>query len=204
VGEGWRWLRTQPVLALFLTCSLMPFITVMASNYLFPVYVAETLRADARVFGLGEILFAFGSVVAGFLLPRLIAQHSAFQTIAATMLVYATGLAVIVLFHFSMCYFAAVVLLGFGNAGCRVARSALVLNLVPNEVMGRVTVFYNLFDRMMRTGLVAALSIIDISGPPAGFLILLIVVLIAYLGVLRSRHSIKISAETLPSSVQAA
>jgi len=81
---------------------------------------------------------------------------------------------------------------------------AIVLNLVPNEVMGRVTVFYNLFDRMMRTGLVAALSIIDISGRPAGFLILLIVVLVAYVGVLRSRHSIKISAEALPSSVQTA
>jgi len=181
----------------------MPFITVMASNYLFPVYVAQTLRADARVFGLGEILFAFGAVIAGFWLPRLIAQHSAFQTIAATMLVYATGLVIIVLFHYSGFYFAAAILLGFGNAGCRVARSALVLNLIPNEVMGRITVFYNLFDRMMRTGLVAALGIIDTSGPAAGFLILLIVVLIAYVGVLRSRHVIKFSSENLPSSVQA-
>jgi MFS family permease len=203
VGEGWRWLRTQPVLALFLTCSLMPFITVMASNYLMPVYVAQTLHADARVFGAGEIHFAFGAVIAGFWLPRLIAQHSAFQTIAATMLIFAAGLVVIVLFRYSGFYFAAVTLLGFGNAGCRVARSALVLNLIPNEVMGRVTVFYNLFDRMMRTGLVASLSIIDVLGPPAGFLILLIVVLIAYVGVLKSRHSIKFSPETLPSSAQA-
>jgi len=192
-AEAWAWLRAQPQLTLFLTCSFIPFIAVMASNYLFPIYVSQTLHADAKVFGTGEISFALGAVVAGALLPRLIAQHSAYHTIAATMLVFISGLCVLVLVPIPTLYLTATVLLGFGNAGCRVARSALMLHLIPNEVMGRINTFYNVFDRLMRTLLVGALAIIDYFGPRSGFALLLVLVLAAHLGLLRSRAAIKVN-----------
>jgi hypothetical protein len=51
------------------------------------------------------------------------------------------------------------------------------------------------FDRVVRTALVAALQIIDYYGARSGFVLLLGVLLLAYWGVLRSRHSIRKTEE---------
>lgn len=200
VGEGWRWLRARPRLAIFFTCSLVPFLIVMASNYLFPIYVSQTLHASAVYFAGAEITFALGSIAAGFLLPRLIGRHSAANTIPATMLVFLAGLIVIIVFRFPVALLFAGMLLGFGNAGCRVARSALLLHLVPNTVMGRVNGFYLVFDRVMRTLLVYAMVIIDTHGTPAGYLILTCLLLLAFVGVLQSRSSVRVSANVVPAT----
>ncbi|HVS51854.1 MAG TPA: MFS transporter [Opitutaceae bacterium] len=191
VAAGWNWLRERPQLNVFLTCALLPFIIVMAGNYLFPIYVTETLHANAIWFAGGEIAFACGAVLAGALLPRLIAQHTAATTIPATMFVFLAGLIAVIALRFPLTYLAAGALLGFGNAGCRVARSALLLHIVPNEVMGRVGGFYQVLDRILRTLLVMAMAVIDRHGPPAGFMILLAVLLVALFGVLQTRLALR-------------
>lgn len=190
VSAGWQWLRERPQLALFFTCSLAPFLIVMAGNYLFPIYVAQTLKAEATLFAGGEITFALGAIVAGALLPRLIAQHSAANTIPGTMLIFLGGMIMVIVLRASLPYLVAGALLGFGNAGCRVARSALLLHLVPNEVMGRVGGFYHVLDRVLRTVLVMAMSIIELWGPPAGFMVLAVVLLVALAGVWQSRTAL--------------
>lgn len=190
VAEGWQWLRERPRLTLFLTCSLMPFIIVMAGNYLFPIFVTETLHASAKVFAGGEITFALGAIAAGALLPRLIAQHSAANTIPGTMLVFAGGLIMVITLRLPALYLAAGALLGFGNAGCRVARSALLLHIIPNDVMGRVGGFYQVLDRVLRTLLVMAMVVIDDHGPGVGFVILLGILLVALAGVWQTRAAL--------------
>jgi MFS family permease len=192
VAEGWRWLSERPRLAIFFTCSLIPFVIVMAGNYLFPIYVAQTLRASAVYFAGGEIAFALGAILAGFLLPRLISEHSAAATIPATMVVFLAGLLVVITLRFPLAYLLAGALLGFGNAGGRVARSALLLHLVPNEVMGRVGGFYLVLDRVLRTLLVMAMSIIDVYGPTSGFMLLAILLVVALAGVWQSRGALPV------------
>ncbi|MEO6244710.1 MAG: MFS transporter [Opitutaceae bacterium] len=197
VAEGWLWLRSRPQLAWFLTGSLAPFLIVMASNYLFPIYVAQTLQAGAGWFAAGEIAFSLGAIAAGFMLPRLIGRHSAAATIPATMLVFLAGMIVICVFRFPATFLVAVTLLGFGNAGCRVARAALMLHLVPNEVMGRVGGFFQVLDRVLRTLLVLSMMVIDTLGPPAGYLILAVVLVIALFGVMQTRASVRTQPERL-------
>ncbi|MBI5689735.1 MAG: MFS transporter [Verrucomicrobia bacterium] len=195
VAGGWRWLRDRPRMALFFTSSLLPFVIVMAANYLFPIYVAQTLHAGALTFAGGEITFAAGAVLAGFLLPRLIGAHSAARTVPVTASIFLLGLVAIIVLPFPSAYLFAGALLGFGNAGCRVARSALLLHLVPNEVMGRVGAFFQVLDRILRTGLVFAMGIIDTRGPPAGFVVLAAVGLAALLGILWTRTAAEPAAD---------
>jgi MFS-type transporter involved in bile tolerance (Atg22 family) len=187
VAEGGRWLLARPRLAVFFTCTLLPFVVVMAANYLFPVYVTQTLAAGPEWFAGGEITFAAGAILAGLLLPRLISRHSAATTVPVTMLVFLAGLLLLAAVHLPLPYLCAGALLGFGNAGCRVARSALLLHLVPNAVMGRVGGFYQVLDRVLRTALVLAMGIIDAHGPPVGFALLAAVLLLALAGALRTR-----------------
>lgn len=191
VAVGWRWLAARPRLAVFFTCALFPFLIVMASNYLFPIYVAQTLQLSARWFAAGEIAFAVGAIAAGFTLPKLIGRHSAANTIPVTMLIFFAGILILIFLRFPIPYLIAGLCLGFGNAGCRVARSSLMLHVIPNDVMGRVNGFYIVFDRLMRTLLVLSMKIIDTYGPPSGYMLLSFVFLIAFAGVLLSRSSIR-------------
>jgi MFS family permease len=191
VAAGYRWLRERPRLALFFTCSLLPFVIVMTGNYLFPIYVAQTLQASARWFAGGEICFALGAILAAFLLPRLIGRHSAANTIPATMLVFLAGLLLLVFVPLPLPFLLAGALLGFGNAGCRVARSALLLHTIPNDFMGRVGGFYNVLDRVLRTVLVYCMLIIDTHGAPAGYAVLTGVLLFALFGVLQTRRALR-------------
>jgi hypothetical protein len=53
--------------------------------------------------------------------------------------------------------------------------------------MGRAGGFYDVLDRVLRTLLVMAMGIIDVYGPPAGYLMLLVLVVFALFGGLWSR-----------------
>ncbi|MEI6466540.1 MAG: MFS transporter [Verrucomicrobiota bacterium] len=189
VVEGLRWLGKRPRLAIFFTCTMIPFVVVMSGNYLFPIYVSQTLHAGAGTFAAGEIAFAVGSILAGFMLPQLLGRYSAAVTIPGTMLVFLAGLACIFILRFPAAFVLAGALLGFGNAGSRVARSALLLRLVPNDVMGRVSSFYQILDRLLRTVLVMSMAVIDTQGPPAGYALLTVVFVIALCGVLQTRDA---------------
>lgn len=191
IAEGWQWLRDRPRLTVFFAASLMPFIAVMVGNYLFPIYIAQTLHAGSWVFGAGEVVFALGAVIAGIWLPRLIAEFSARNTVPVTMTVFAAGAAILVLFPFVGFYLIAALLLGFGNAGIRVARSAAMLHLVDNKVMGRVGSFFHAYDRVLRTLLTSAvIAIVAAGGARPAFALLLLLVLLSLLAVLRSRSAL--------------
>ncbi|MBM3874560.1 MAG: MFS transporter [Verrucomicrobia bacterium] len=176
VAEGWRWLAERPALGVFLTASLLPFIVVMAGNYLVPVYVSETLRAGPGTFALSEVAFAVGALGAGLLLPRLLARQTVGTLLPLIMAIFLVGLILQATLPFTAVFVGAMVLLGFGNAGTRVGRSALMLHVVPNAVMGRVTVFFSVLDRVMRTLLVSSMVVVDVWGAQAGFIVLLAVV----------------------------
>jgi MFS-type transporter involved in bile tolerance (Atg22 family) len=132
-----------------------------------------------------------GAIVAGAMLPRFLAQHSASATIPITMFVFLVGLGIIITVRIPAAYLVAGAILGFGNAGSRVARSSLMLHVVPNEVMGRVGGFYNVLDRVLRTLFVYAMSIIDVYGPTAGFIVLAAILAVALYGVVQTRATVR-------------
>ena len=197
MGEGWRWLRAHPRLSVFFACTLVPFVLVMVSNYLFPVYVAGTLHASASVFGRGEIVFAFGAFVAGLFIPHLATQRGADQTVVFTMSACVLSMVILVGWHTEFAYYAALMLFGLGNAGSRVARNALVLHLVPNAVMGRVAMFFSAADRLLRTVLTFTCTLIVARGSATlGFAVLLAVLLAAFAGTLATRDIVRTAKAT--------
>lgn len=196
LAKGWAWLRARPPLSVFFACTLVPFILVMVSNYLFPIYVANVMQADGTVFGRGEIAFAIGALLAGVFVPRLATRHGADQAIILATLFCIASLALIVVFHGKLTYYGALLLFGFGNAGTRVARSALLFCVVPSSLMGRVGMFFSAFDRLLRTGLTFAMTLILAhASATLGFVTLLIVLLAAFAGTLATRGSVSAASE---------
>jgi MFS family permease len=200
MAEGWRWLHDRAQLSIFFGCTLVPFILVMVSNYLFPVYVAEELHAGATVFGNGEICFAIGALIAGVFIPRLATVRGAGEVISYTMFICLVAVGLLVTCHVIPAYYVAIGLFGLGNAGGRVARNGVLLHVVPNKVMGRVGMFFNAADRLLRTILTTACTILVAHGGAAsGYLLLWVVLLAAFLGALSTRGSVQSANAIAPA-----
>jgi len=191
MADGWRWLRERPALSLFFACTLVPFIVVMVGNYLFPIYVSDVLHASARVFGGGEIAFAVGAMLAGAFMPQFATQRGADRAIMVAHAACILAVLAIVAIHAEVPYYVAALCFGFGNAGTRVARSALMFLAVPNHVMGRVGMFFSVYDRVLRTVLTYAMTLI-LAGASAsvGFAVLLVVLIAAFVGAALTRKSV--------------
>lgn len=202
MAEGGRWLCERPRLCVFLLCTYVPFVVVMAGNYLFPVYVDRILLATSSVYGRGEMVFALGALLAGVMIPRWAPRHGADRTMVFTMTAFFCGLTILTFLHSTVLYYAALLLLGLGSAGSRVARGAVVLTLVPPEVLGRVQMFFAAFDRLLRTCLIFTATVLVARYDAAvGFASLAAVVAVAFVGMMISRTSIRTagSAATAPA-----
>ncbi len=149
--EGLRWLRSRAGFTVFIICTLAPFIAVMVGNYLFPIYVQNILQAPATVYGRGEVAFAGGAILAGLLVPRLLTARSPAGIALLMMGLFLTGLTLLGVWPGIWTFYLALLLLGLGNAGSRVARGSVLLHEVPNAIMGRVNVVIAAVDRILRT-----------------------------------------------------
>lgn len=200
VGEAWAWLRGRPMLSVFLLCSFVPFLGIMVGNYLFPIYVSHTLHASPAVYGRGEMIFAIGALTAGFLVPHLTVRFNHARTTVALAGVFLVALTLLVIWPRIGPYYFALLLLGLGNAGVRVARNVIVLESVPNALMGRVHVFFLVFERSLRTLLILLMTLlVDVRGAPFCFGLLLLVNLAAFYGLWRTRPA----AEAAPRAALA-
>lgn len=200
VGEAWAWLRERPALSTFLLCSFVPFLGIMVANYLFPIYVASTLHETPGVYGRGEMIFAVGAIAAGVCVPFLTARFNHARTTVALAAVFLVGLLLLALWPRTLPFYAAMIFLGLGNAGVRVARNVIVLEAVPNAIMGRVHVFFLVAERSLRTVLILLMTaLVDVHGAPLCFALLLLVAAAAFIGMLRSRPAAE-AAQAAPAS----
>ncbi|MCW5550461.1 MAG: MFS transporter [Opitutaceae bacterium] len=149
--EGLRWLGARAGFTVFIICTIAPFVAVMVGNYLFPIYVQNVLQAPAAVYGRGEVAFAGGAILAGLLVPRLLAARPPAGVALLMMALFLGGLALLGGVPGVLTFYAALLLLGLGNAGARVARGSVLLHEVPNAIMGRVNVVIAAVDRILRT-----------------------------------------------------
>ncbi len=189
VGEGVRYFATVPRFALFLLCAFIPFVGIMVGNYLFPIYTSQTLGAPAWVFGAGEVAFAFGAIGAGFSIRPLADWIGHYGTVLLTVGASCAAAAFLVVLPSIALYFVLNALLGWGNAGSRVARSTIMLQTIPNALIGRVNVLFNLLERLLRTIILSVLiARVEQFGAQFGFGVIALLTGAAWFGVLASRR----------------
>lgn len=157
---GISFLRDNPLIFLFGVAGGILFATVLILNfYLSPGYINEILNGDGTTYGLGELGWALGSVLAGVFIRFLFTKKS--EVFVVVLLTIIAVLAYISLISFDSIYlfYALITLLGFTNAGSRIMRVSFLLKLVPNQLIGRansVTRFVGTFFRFL---LAAALTL---------------------------------------------
>lgn len=101
----------------------MPFITVMVTNYLFPVYIAKTLHQDASIYALTEVIYAVGAVLAGITMSPLSRRIGLYRAVLTTTVTFTAAMFTVALVPVVSVFLLMKVLLGWGNAGTRINRN---------------------------------------------------------------------------------
>lgn len=154
VSEGIRYMLARPAVFIFLLFSFMPFIGVMLTNYLFPVYLVDVLEADASVYGIEGMIYAIGAVIAGVFVPTLSSKFGNEKTIVFGILVYTIAISLIVFVDLPV-YLSLMLFLAIGNSSTRVARNSFLMDHIPNNIIGRVDSLFRTLGLLIRILLLA-------------------------------------------------
>ena len=189
MAEGVQYLRGRPRLSVVMLASFLPFVAIMVGNFLAPIFVRETLHQGPQVYGMGEVSYAIGATAAGLSVPAINARLGLVGTLLLTIAVYGLAAALNPLAPLIIVFVASYALQGWGNAGSRVARTILVLKTVPNEVVGRVNLFYSAFERVLRSSALALVTVmLPFWGSANAYWVLVVIALAAWIMVLSCRH----------------
>lgn len=154
LGQSWRYIRERRGFLIFGISALMPFIAIMASNLLKPVYVSQTLKADVSIFSFGEMAYAIGAVAAGVLVSVVVAKFGQLSSMVGSTLLFAVVIVAMVALPYGWALVASYMVYGWCNASVRLIRQSLYMTVVPKHLMGRVMSFFNSVGMMMRLVLI--------------------------------------------------
>jgi MFS family permease len=187
--EGVCYLQQRPRLSIVMLASFLPFLALMVANYLSPIFVRDTLGMGSAVYAAGEVSYAIGAVVAGLSVPFINAKIGLIPTLLFTIGCYTIAVGLNPILPIAAVFLISFMLQGWGNAGSRVARSILVLKTVPNEIVGRVNLFYSAIERLFRAALLALVTfLLKDWGPNVSYFILAGVCLVGWLLVAACRN----------------
>lgn len=186
--EGVTYLRQRPRLSVVIFGSFLPFLALMVGNYLAPIFVKDVLQAGPAIYALGEITYGVGAVAAGLTVPALNRRAGLIPTLLVTVSVFAVAVVVNPILPAIWVLLVSFVFQGWGNAGSRVARTTLILQTVPNAIVGRVTLFYSALERLLRSVLLALATFqVATVGSKAGYWMLGAVAACGWLMILACR-----------------
>ncbi|MGJ3243873.1 MAG: MFS transporter [Opitutales bacterium] len=194
--DGLAFLRANPRLLVFLIASFMAFICVIPMNYLWPNHVQYTMDASVRVFAAGEVAFAVGAVFAGLLQPLIVRRFGPFAAILAASGLYTLAVFLKAWLLIPVVYVGLLLLVGWGNAGTRVARSTLIMELVPRHLIGRVNTVLSMVQKLFMILLVGSFTArIAREGTPFGFLLVTGLMALALVGLIATRRVLDVPPE---------
>ncbi len=156
---GVNFFKLNPLIFLFGVTSFTVFATILVNNFvLSPDYVKNYLNADANVYALHELMYAFGAICAGLFINRIFSKWN--NVLGCIVLHF---ICAIVYFIFATVWSIPVFLglmlfVGLCNAGSRVLRITYLLERIPNQVIGRVGSVYMVLNVIERLALIALFS----------------------------------------------
>lgn len=202
IREGFAYLKTRPLLVMFFLCALMPFLCVMVGNYLYPVYITSVLHGGANVLGAADMIFAIGAVVAGLTVPLLMQRLGSYYTTILSFIIFSMSIVFFYVFPLVSIFLLFKTLNGWGNAGSRVARNTILMEMVPNHLIGRVNSFFNTVGMGMRVILIGVCTqIVSFQGARTAILLLGVLLVVSFIGLIGSKPLFNVASQTKNEAV---
>lgn len=184
--DGKKYLFDNPLILIFGIVILIPFVATISANVVLPGYVSRHLHADSVVFGIADMFYSTGACLAGFAAAWVAARLMRFRAVILFFLISMMALIYLIFNSYIAGLYIASLFFGFGNSSIRVVMNAQLMEIVPNEYMGRCQAVWMAVSTFLQVGSAYAVgAIMDIFPAQLGFLWLFFVMLIGFFGVLR-------------------
>ncbi|MDM5154820.1 MFS transporter [Bacillus sp. DX1.1] len=178
--EGIHFMKGRRKFFWFLLATYMPFIGVMMANYLIPVYISDVVKESGSVYAVEGMMYGIGAILAGISIPILMKYVQTEVSIVLTMFVYTISITVMLIEPSVLLLYGLAVFHAIGNAGTRVARNVLMMEKIPNEVMGRVDSLFRLIGTGIRVVLLVMFTaVVSKIGVMIPFYVLSIILICA-------------------------
>jgi MFS family permease len=198
--EGYRYMTKRPKLFLFLLASFVPFIGVMVTNYLFPIYLVDVLKVDSSIYGAQSMVYGVGAVIAGIFIPILSKRLGNENSIIITTFFYTGGLILLILSEAVSVYLILIAILAFGNAGTRVARNSYLMDHIPNKIVGRVDSLFRTIGLGIRVLLLTIFTFVNAHLQVSYSFYILAGLLVVSLCIVASTRNSNVSVKQIISS----
>ncbi|WP_019415363.1 MFS transporter [Paenisporosarcina sp. TG20] len=163
VTDGLTYMIKRPAMFFFLLFSIMPFIGVMITNYLFPVYLSDVLKTPGSIYGIHGMIYGFGAVAAGILVPIIARKIGDEKTIVLGVITYTLAISLIIFTSIPI-FLSLMFFIALGNSGTRVARNSFLMDEIPNHLIGRVDSLFRSIGLLFRIVLLAIFTEMVSSG----------------------------------------
>ncbi|OJH19187.1 MFS transporter [Bacillus obstructivus] len=186
-NESWRYIKRRRGLMIFGVAALIPFITVMLVNLLNPIFVSHSLKADVKIYSLGEVTYSIGALISGICTTIITRKLSSSSYMVANYFMMIVALILTVTFPKAGIFLLCSALIGWCNVSTRLIRQNMYMELLPNHLIGRVLSFFKSIGTLLRLLLLALFTIIiDLNGVAVGYFILAGILSLATIGIFLS------------------
>lgn len=188
---GWKFLLKHKTILAVGVISFIPTTIAFVSNSVTPIYVEKTLRKGATEYGIIEMCYGIGAFASGILAPYAIRLGK--NAISMVMVVILLFILASMPFnnHFWLAA-AGFAIFGLVNAGMRIVFSTTLMELAPNELMGRISSVSMLMSysiQLISFGIVG--YVVDHVAILAGFYYLALFALLILISLIVERNDLR-------------
>ncbi|GLI06415.1 hypothetical protein YDYSG_24450 [Paenibacillus tyrfis] len=151
-------ITTNKKLMTFLFLTLFPSIIVLTGNYLNPLFIYKFLLQDPSIQGISSMLYAIGAIIGGMVPLYLLRKISVYTAVKITNFFFFISILLIPLFPMTLVFLSTRILSGISNASTRVLRKNVLLDTIPNHLIGRINTIFNSISTLTRVILTAILG----------------------------------------------
>jgi MFS family permease len=181
--EGISYLGKEKLVLIIGLLSIVPLICTMLFNVVLPSYVNQTLNQDSVVFGFSDMFYGVGGAIAGLVISFIAFKIKHTYCALFFFFIATVNLVLLSVNQYVWGLYLGCLILGLSNSSLRVVINTIIMELVDNKYMGRVTSVWigiSLFSQAILSLVIA--GVIDTKGASIGFMIMSTIMFLGLLG----------------------
>lgn len=151
LNQGFSYLKKHPLLFHFGVSSFAIFVVLLIHvHQLMPIYVSKHLQSDSSVYAIGEVVYAFGALIAGAGIRWIFRKTNTIYAIIVLMIFSVVSFEILAFSNSILIFMMVSFVLGISNAGARILRITYLFNHIPNHIIGRTGSVFNTVNIFLR------------------------------------------------------
>ncbi|MCL4856441.1 MAG: MFS transporter, partial [Flavobacteriales bacterium] len=149
--QGFSYLKKHPLLFHFGVSSFAIFVILLIHvHQLMPIYVSKHLHSDSSAYAIGEVVYAFGALIAGAGIRWIFRKTNTIYAIIVLMIISVVRFEILTFSNNILIFMMVSFVLGITNAGARILRITYLFNHIPNHIIGRTGSVFNTVNIFLR------------------------------------------------------